>query len=71
MFVVAKWWLPLVSVVVPEVRNVVVICSGLRDVGFGVSLNASVGIDGMSFIVWIFAFFRDEQNFLYAEFSWC
>ena len=45
-----KWWLPLVSVVVPEVRKVVVISSVARDVGFGEILNASVGRVGIASI---------------------
>lgn len=58
-----KWWLPLVSVVVPEVRNVVVISEGLREVGFSLSLKASVGMAGMSLMEVSFFMFRELQYF--------
>lgn len=52
-----KWCLPFVSVVVPEVRNVVVICDGLSGVGLYLLLNASVGTAGIWLIsVMVFLF---------------
>lgn len=64
MWVVEKWWLPLVSVVVPDVRKVVVISSGVREVGFGVSLKASVGRAGMLLMDWMGGVMDKSQNFL-------
>ncbi len=51
MVVVWKWCLPLVSVVVPEVRNVVLICDVVSGVGLYLLLNASVGTAGIWFML--------------------